>query len=210
MAFNHPRMGAFASVLVAVLALGASNAFAQQKMSGFYVGGSAGVSSMLDLSNVCNNTLPARGVTTTTCDNKGFAKKGFAGYQFIRYFGVELGYYDFGKGTIKTASGGNIEFKARGPYAGIVITAPLLDRLSFIGRIGAIRWSTKFNADGASGVASASDNGINGAFGVGLEYMFTDAFGMRAEVERFSTIGDDASTGQTNINMYSVSGLFRF
>jgi OmpA-OmpF porin, OOP family len=194
--------------VVAVLGMAAAPVLAQ-KTSGFYVGGGAGQSSLLDLSNVCNNRLPAVGIFTTSCDNKGVAFKGFAGYQFIRYFGVELGYYDFGKGTIKTATG-DATFKARGPYAGIVVTAPLTERLSFLGRVGVLRWSTKLNADASSGITSASDNGINGGFGVGLEYMFTDMIGVRAEFERFVTVGDDASTGQTNINVWTVSGLVRF
>ncbi len=180
------------------------------KNSGFYVGGGAGQSSLLDLSNICTNRLSAVGITTTTCDNHGVAWKGFAGYQFIRYFGVELGYYDFGKGNIKTSTGGQAEFKARGPYAGIVVTAPLTEKLSFIGRVGALRWSTKLNPDANSGFAGASDNGINGSFGIGMEYMFTDNFGVRGEFERFVTVGDDATTGQTNINVWTVSGLFRF
>jgi len=199
-----------AAALMVVLGIIAAPAAMAQKTSGFYIGGGGGTASYLDLSNVCNNRLPAAGVPVDSCDNRGVAWKGFAGYQFIRYFGVELGYYDFGKGTIKTASGGQVDFKARGPYAGIVVTAPMTDRLSFIGRVGALRWSTKLNADANSGFPGASDNGINGSFGVGLEYMFTDTFGMRGEFERFVTVGDDATTGQTNINVWTVSGLVRF
>jgi len=197
-----------ASALVSVL--GAATPALAQKTSGFYIGGGGGQSSMLDLSNVCNNRLPAAGITTTSCDNKGVAWKGFAGYQFIRYFGVELGYYEFGKGTIKTSTGGQIDYKARGPYAGIVVTAPMTDQLSIIARAGALRWSTKLNPDASSGLAGVSDNGINGSFGLGLEYMFSDHFGVRGEFERFVTVGDDATTGQTNINVWTVSGLFRF
>jgi OmpA-OmpF porin, OOP family len=207
MASNKAISMMVATALVSML--GAATPALAQKTSGFYIGGGGGQSSMLDLSNVCNNRLPAAGITTTSCDNKGVAWKGFVGYQFIRYFGVELGYYDFGKGTIKTAAG-DASFKARGPYAGIVVTAPATDRLSFIGRLGVLRWSTKLNADAATGIASASDNGINGSFGVGVEYMFTDWVGMRAEFERFVTVGDDATTGQTNINVWTVSGLVRF
>jgi OOP family OmpA-OmpF porin len=195
--------------LTAILGIAAPAAMAQ-KTSGFYIGGGGGSSSLLDLSNTCNNRLPSIGIIVATCDNRGLAWKGFAGYQFIRYFGVELGYYDFGKGTIKTVGGGQAEFKARGPYAGIVVTAPLTDRLSFIGRVGALRWSTKLNADANAGFGGASDNGINGSFGIGFEYMFTDTFGMRTEFERFVTVGDDATTGQTNINLLTVSGLLRF
>ena len=198
-----------AGAVSAVLGMAATPALAD-KNSGFYIGGGAGQSSLLDLSNICNNRLPAAGITTTTCDNKGFAWKGFAGYQFIRYFGVELGYYEFGKGTIKTSTGGNIEYKARGPYAGIVVTAPMTEKLSIIGRVGALRWSTKFNPDASTGLAGVSDNGINGSFGLGLEFMFSDHFGVRGEFERFLTVGNDASTGETNINVWTVSGLVRF
>jgi OOP family OmpA-OmpF porin len=209
MARNKVMSTVLAGAVSAVLGTAAAPALAD-KNSGFYVGGGAGQSSLLDLSILCNDRLPAAGVPIASCDNKGLAWKGFAGYQFIRYFGVELGYYQFGKGTIKTSAGGQIEYKARGPYAGIVVTAPMTDQLSIIARAGALRWSTKFNPDANTGRAGASDNGINGSFGLGLEYMFNDHFGMRGELERFVTVGDDASTGQTNINVWTVSGLFRF
>jgi OOP family OmpA-OmpF porin len=193
------------AVVFAVLGLAAPPALAD-KNSGFYVGGGAGQSSMLDVSNLCNNQLPALGVPVTSCDNKGIAWKGFAGYQFIRYFGVELGYYDFGKSTAKTPFG-DLDYKARGPYAGIVVTAPMTEKLSIIGRAGALRWSTKVNV---AGVEATSDHGINGSFGLGLEYMFTDHFGVRGEFERFLSVGNDATTGETNINVWTVSGLARF
>jgi OOP family OmpA-OmpF porin len=201
---------ALATALATVLGTGASAAMAQQKTSGFYVGGGGGISGMQDLSKTCNNTLPAAGINVTTCDNRGVTWKGFAGYQFIRYFGLELGYYDFGKGTIKTANGGQADYKARGAYGGIVVTAPLTDSFSIIGRVGALRWSTKLNPDATSGITGASDNGIGTAFGLGVEYMFTDTFGVRGEWERFDRVGNDATTGETNINVYTISGLLRF
>jgi OOP family OmpA-OmpF porin len=198
-----------AGAAIAVLAMAATPVLAQ-KTSGFYIGGGAGQSNMLDLSHLCYDQLATAGVNVTSCDSKGTTWKAFGGYQFIRYFGVELGYYDFGKGTIKSSNAGQADFKARGPFAGIVVTAPMTDRLSFLARAGAIRWSTKFNPDATSGLTGVSDNGINGWFGLGFEYMFTDSFGTRFEFERFATIGNDASTGQTNINVWTVSGLLRF
>jgi len=199
-------------IVAAVLGTAAPPTWAD-KNSGLYFGGGVGGSRMPDLSNLCNNQAPAAGITVTTCENKGFAWKGFAGYQFIRYFGVELGYYDFGKGTIKTAGGGQVDYKARGPYAGIVVTAPMTEKLSIIGRAGALRWSTKLNPDAnatAAGFTGASDNGINASYGIGLEYMFTDHFGVRGEFERFLSVGNDTTTGATNIDVWTVSGLFRF
>lgn len=205
MAHKNPNRLLLAALLSAVM-LGSTSAHADRN-SGFYVGGGVGQSRYLDLSAICQNVAPG---AVTTCDNKGFAWKGFGGYQFIRYFGVELGYYDFGKGTMKTTGGGNVDFKARGPYAGAVVTVPVFEHISLLARAGAIRWSTKLNPDATAGFTGQSDNGINGAYGLGIEYMFNEAFGVRAEWERFANIGDNASTGQTNIDLYSVSALFRF
>jgi hypothetical protein len=91
-----------------------------------------------------------------------------------------------------------------------VVTVPVFEHISLLARAGAIRWSTKLNPDATAGFTGQSDNGINGAYGLGIEYMFNEAFGVRAEWERFANIGDNASTGQTNIDLYSVSALFRF
>ena len=208
MAHKNPNKILLAGVLLggAVL-LGPASAYAD-KYSGFYIGGGGGQSRYLDLSDICNNQIP--GGVTTTCDNKGLAWKAFGGYQFIRYFGVEVGYYDFGKGNIKTPGGGQVDYKARGPYLGAVVTVPVFEHISLLARAGAIRWSTKLNPDGTAGFTGVSDNGINASFGLGVEYMFNTAFGVRAEWERFANIGDNATTGQTNIDLYSVSGLLRF
>ena len=206
---NRAVSAVIAGMVMAMLGMAAAPALAQ-KTSGLYVGAGVGGSYFSDLSNLCNNQLPAAGVTVTSCDNKGFAAKGFVGYQFIRYFGVELGYYDFGKGTIKNATGGSADWKARGPYAGIVVSAPMTERLSFLARAGVLRWSTKLNPDGNVGFPGRSDNGLSGSFGAGLEYMFTDSVGVRGEFERYQNVGNDGTTGQTNINVWTVSGLFRF
>jgi OmpA-OmpF porin, OOP family len=197
------------AALAAAALLGVTPAFAE-KTSGFYVGGGVGVGYARNLDNYCDNNLPAQGAVATQCDKQSFAWKAFGGYQFIRYFGVELGYYDFRKAKIKTTSGGEIEFKTRGPYAGIVATAPLLDRLSFIGRVGVVHWHTKLEADASSGIAGQSENGFTAAFGAGLEYMFTDALGLRGEWERLQKVGHDTSTGRTKIDLFTVSGLVRF
>jgi len=198
-----------AAALAAVAFLAAPAVFAQ-KTSGFYVNGGVGGMKAGDLSKFCEETLTPAGVPVTECDEKSVAWKATGGYQFIRYFGVEVGYYDFGKAKIKTGTGGEIKYKAHGPYAGIVATAPLIDRLSVIARGGVLYWRTKLDADAAAGIASQSENGFTAAWGVGLEYMFTNMFGMRAEYERFQGVGDSSTTGRSKIDMFSVSGLLRF
>ena len=46
--------------------------------------------------------------------------------------------------------------------------------------------------------------------GAGFEYMFTPAFGMRAEYEFYNSIGNEQTTGKTNIQVLSINGLLRF
>ena len=209
MASQYSLKSLAVAVLAAAAFLAAPSVFAQ-KTSGFYVGGGIGAMKARDLNKYCEGTLPAVGVAVTECDNRSLAWKATGGYQFIRYFGVEVGYYDFRKAKVQTGTGGEIGWKTRGPYAGIVATAPLIDRLSFIARAGVLHWRTKLDADAASGVASQSENGFTAAWGLGLEYMLTDMFGLRAEYERFQGVGSNASTGRSKIDMFSVSGLVRF
>jgi hypothetical protein len=46
--------------------------------------------------------------------------------------------------------------------------------------------------------------------GLGLKFDFTKAFGVRGEWERFNNVGDGSTTGQTPMNVWTLSGQFRF
>ena len=181
--------------------------------TGFYVGGAVGQAKFTNFSQACGNVTNL-GAVVSDCDNKGFAWKAYGGYQFIRYFGVEVGYADFGKARAKVTSpgAGDVDFKTRAGFAEAVVTVPIIHHLSFVAKGGAVRWNTKLNYDASAGlgVPSQSDSGWGSVLGAGFEYMFTPAFGMRAEYEFYNSIGNDQTTGKTNIQVLSINGLMRF
>lgn len=201
------------SLLATPLAFSADAPATGAKTSGFYVGGGVGQSKLMQFSNTCGMVARSGG-SVSDCDNKGFAFKGFGGYQFVRYFGVEVGYADFGRGRVKVSSPGqgDVDFKTRAIFAEGVVTVPIIDRLSFLAKGGLVRWNTKLNVSASTGLAvpSQSESGFSGMYGAGLEYMFSNSFGMRAEYEIYENIGDDNTTGESHIHMFSVSGLLRF
>lgn len=212
MARKNRNKQLFLGALLSTSLLGPVAALAE-KDSGFYVGGAVGQSRFHNFNKICSNVESAGG-TVTDCDNKSFAFKAYGGYQFIRYFGVEVGYADFGKPRVKVSSpgSGDVDYKTRGVFAEGVVTVPLIDRLSFLVKGGVLRWNTKLNVDASTGLPlpSQTENGFSGMFGGGFQYMFTDAFGMRAEYEIYNSVGKDETTGSTHIHVMSLNGLLRF
>jgi len=202
-----------ASLLAPPHASAADKTATGEKTAGFYVGGGVGQAKYMQFSDTCG-LIGRAGGAVSDCDNKGFAFKGFGGYQFVRYFGVEVGYADFGRARAKVSSPGvgDVDFKTRAVFLDGVVTVPIIDRLSFLAKAGVVRWNTKLNVAANTGLAvpSQSESGLSGMYGAGFEYMFSNSFGMRAEYEIYENMGDDNTTGETHIHMISVSGLMRF
>jgi len=201
------------SLLAPPHALAADKTASGPKTSGFYVGGGAGQAKFMQFQNTCSLISNSGGVVSD-CDNKGFAFKAFGGYQFVRYFGVEVGYADFGRARAKVSSPGqgDVDFKTRAVFLDGVVTVPIISGLSFLAKGGVVRWNTKLNVAANTGLAlpSQSETGFSGMYGAGFEYMFSNSFGMRAEYEIYENMGNDNTTGETQIHMFSVSGLLRF
>ena len=51
---------------------------------------------------------------------------------------------------------------------------------------------------------------VQALLGAGLTYDVTKQFSVRTEWERFNNVGDGSTTGQTAIDVISLSGQFRF
>jgi len=101
---------------------------------------------------------------------------------------------------------------AQGANLDAVVTLPLTDNLSALGRVGAAytRTRTQFGGTGAVVVnnRNPSDRRSDMKVGVGLQYAFYPGFMMRAEGERYRM--SDATGGRANVNLYSVSLVFPF
>jgi OOP family OmpA-OmpF porin len=140
----------------------------------------------------------------------------FGGYQFNKYFALEGGYFDLGRfhfAADTTPTGTlNGTFKVRGVNFDAVGIAPITDRFSAFGRVGANYAETRdsFNGTGAVVVLdpNPSKRGTNYKAGLGLQYDFTRALAMRVEGERYRV--NDAVGSKANVDLFSVGLVYRF
>lgn len=209
-------------VLFSGLLLATGVALAQQP--GFYMGASLGQAKVdLDVNSLVSD-LKALGITniSSSKNETDTAWKIYGGYQFNPYLGVEGGYADFGKYTARfrgtyfgngiTASG---DVKAYALFADVVGHLPLIDNtLSIFGKAGLAYAHTKLDASARMGANSASDHTSNNDYvaklGAGLRYSFTKQFAVRAEYERYFNVGKSSTTGESDVDVWSIGATLHF
>jgi OOP family OmpA-OmpF porin len=145
----------------------------------------------------------------------------FAGYTFMPNISGELGYIDLGKYNI-SASGTVIgtpvsvsgDFKAKGWTVSVVGTLPIQPNFLVLGRLGLFQWDGDLSISAASGATtvsgSESASGTDPLFGVGLQWNVTNKFSVRGEWTRYKNIGDQNTTGQSDIDNLSLNALYNF
>jgi OmpA-OmpF porin, OOP family len=136
------------------------------------------------------------------------------GYKYSRYLSVESEFVDFGRTPADLfTSPGNLASAFRSTGIGIdtVATLPLWRSFSFYGRMGAYHgdarnafatYSTSLLGDGAA-------RGTRWRYGLGVRYEFTKAFGIHAELERYSPLGSPLA-GEPDADLVSVGVAWRF
>jgi OOP family OmpA-OmpF porin len=157
----------------------------------FYVGLGAGSS---------NAELSAE--TRIDFDSTGY--QGFVGYEIMRYFGVEVGYTDFGDldetiGTQQyTGDASNLAVWGIG-------ILPVTPRLSLYGRLGYAAYDSEISAqDGMATPVTTKNDGNDLAWGFGVSYYFTRRVGMRLELENYRFEASD------EVTFTSLDVLFKF
>jgi len=207
-----------AKVLGAVAMLAIVSPLAMAADPGWYTGGDIGQSrAKMDDDKITSGLLGA-GFTTTSIkeDENDIAYKIFGGYQFNKNFALEGGYYDLGKFgfTATTVPAGTLssEIKLKGLSFDILGIIPFNEKFSAFGRVGLTYVDTRDSFDGTGAVVptdSHPDNkGANYKFGLGLQYDFTQAFGMRVEAERYRV--NDAVDNKGDIDVASIGVVYRF
>lgn len=183
-----------------------------------YIGGNVGLSKgHFDEAQIATQVMaPGSAVNSINSDIRDIGGKVFGGYQFNRNFALEGGYFDLGKfkfsaDTIPPGTlSGNM--KVTGVNLDLVATLPITEKFAALGRIGANYAKTKdsFSRTGAGALVNAnpSDRELNHKFGLGLQYKFTEFFGVRAEAERYR-VGNGIS-GKANVDLFSVGLVYLF
>jgi OOP family OmpA-OmpF porin len=190
------------AALTAAMALPAAAMAQARGDAGFYLGGSIGQTTAKDW---CNG-LAGSGAS---CDDKDSSWRILGGYQINRNFAAELGYVDLGK---VTASLGAISASAESTAWELVgIGAfPITNQFSIYGKLGMYRAEVEARAN--AGALSGSDKKNNNdlTYGAGVQYDVNRQLGLRAEWQRYSNMGDNATIGETNVDVMSVGLLWHF
>jgi len=147
-------------------------------------------------------------------DDSDTAVGAFIGYALNKNFALEAGYIDLG--NINSLVGNDCERQqdvaadpsANGATLSAVARAPFGDKFSVYGKFGAFFWN--MDRDAVGGLASASDNGVSPLAGIGLGYSFTERVEGRIEYDRFFDVGENDTTGQTDIDALTLGVAFRF
>ena len=134
------------------------------------------------------------------------------GYKYSPYFSVESEFVDFGRpGSTLFASPANLAsaFRSTGFGVDTVATMPWRS-FSFYGRLGAYRGEAR--SELASYSTSLIDGPMRGTrwhYGLGVRYDFTKAFGVRAELERYSPLGTPLAS-DTDTDSITLGVSWRF
>lgn len=162
-------------------------------------------------------SLAANGATVTSIStgerDLGFSL--FAGKQLNQYMAIEAGYFDLGKFDVTASTSDNGRFHGEAGFRGgnldLVGQLPLNQRWSVLGRAGLhyTRTNTHFEGNRLAAVTNpnASESKVNGKFGLGLEYKFSEALAARGEVTRLRV--DDAVGNRGDIDFLSVSLVYK-
>jgi OOP family OmpA-OmpF porin len=203
------------------LAIGVAVGVAQSAQADepdWYVGLGAGRSvSKLDDSRIAAE-LQAPGFTTSSIETNTHRNtwKLFGGYQFGSNFALEGSYFDLGKSSFHAPSAptGQIDgaLDVRGFGLDAVGILPLTERFGAFAKVGVTEAQTRdsFNGTGGDVVVDTSPRQwhANGKVGVGLQYLVSAHFGVRAEWERYRI--SDAIADHGNIDAVTVSVVFPF
>ena len=158
-------------------------------------------------------------------DETNTAYKFFAGYQFVKYLGLELTYADFGKFAYKftdpSGAQGRTDYNATSTALSAVGTIPLRGDFSLLARLGLTYNMVKRSAfQGAFTVTpplpEATANRTSLVWGAGAQYDFSPALAMRLEYEDYGKFGKAVTnfgseeTGRATLHMYSLNFIARF
>lgn len=213
------KMKQVAAALITLSA--ASTAFAADD-SGMYILGAAGVSRVAIDKVSIDNALTGVGVTglTSTTDERDTGYKLQLGYKLNQNFAIEGGYVDLGKFTYNvaftgpTAGTGKETAKATGWNIVAMGILPLGDTFSLLGRLGMIHAKVDASASatgsGVTALANASATRNKTTYGLGVAYSMSKSTSLRVDYDRYSKLGDNNSTGEGDVDLYSLAVAYKF
>ena len=218
-----------AGVLAALSFSSAPALAATEDSSGFYLGVSGGTAKydveQEDLDDAFVFGFEQNGLFVldgeSSFDEKDTSFNFFAGYRFSPYFSLEATYVDLGSADYKgsvTATDfvdvfdveGGASVEAKGPAVSLIGAIPFSEAVELYGRAGIFFADTTLSVDIESIHEELSGSSEDLTYGVGFAWNVNPAWTTRVEFQRFADVGDEDKTGESNIDQYSLSLLYRF
>jgi hypothetical protein len=140
-------------------------------------------------------------VTSTEFDESDFSWKAFAGFRFIKYFGMKVEYLDLGSPEASLPSIGDVAVQGTAWNVAAEGVLPIGEHFELFATLGYVFW--EFDSSD-SGILSDDDSGEDLNYGVGGAFIIGKHVGIRAEWQRF-----DAG-GVTNVDVLTAGVDFRF
>jgi OOP family OmpA-OmpF porin len=192
-------VGVFSATSIAV------SSSAQAQVQGWYAGVGLGQSKVdieCDLNITCSS------------DDTDTGWKLFAGNQFSPNAAVEFGYLDLGEakasGTDSFFGSASLTAEVSGFNVALVGFLPVGNTVNLLGKIGLFLWDLDVGANTSIGSGSTSESGTELMFGFGASFDIGQTTAVRIEWERFTDVGDENETGQSDVDLLSASLVFRF
>ncbi len=207
----------FSKSLLAVASLGCALGAQAADDGTWYLGAGVGRSKAVDLNNI-DGTLANYGLASgSAVGSSDTAWKLFGGYQFNPNVGVEGGYARLGSFNINSAitapaaGSGTGNWTANNVWSlSAVGTLPLQERLAVFGKVGAAYANVNLTYAGGGAAISANSSGFSPLYGLGVKYDLSRNASLRGEFERYQNLGDSNLTGQSSVNVFSLSAQYHF
>lgn len=189
--------------------------FAAQADSGIYLGFDVG---QAHYSGVTGQIASFGGVSHTSDSDTGYRFTG--GYQFNQYWGAEASYVDFGQAegdvTVTSPSAGtfSVKRKAHGFVLAGTGTYPFNDTWSGYLRFGTIVGHVEVEGSGtgslSTSTATQSSTDWKVTYGIGVNWKVANNWTVRAGWDQYSSLGNQNTTGEADVNLTSIGVVYRF
>jgi OmpA-OmpF porin, OOP family len=178
--------------------------------TGIYVGVGGGITD----ANLDTVTWSPPAGTGWTHDTTAGAVKGFVGWRFSKYVGVEGGYYYLGKIESQYLGPGGAGSTSSTLDAWVLDAVgylPINEYFSLIGKLGAVNAMIDTSLVGAvpANLLPVSKSRTNFMWGLGAQLDLDQRWALRAEYENFGKFGD-SSTGDMRVELWSGSAMLKF
>jgi len=147
---------------------------------------------------------------TGSCDDSDTAGKIYGGLEMNEYISMEVGYVNLGTVDYTAPTGSR---ETHGMAIQMVGTLALNPNFTLLGRGGMNFLNTEVDGPIAGPSGNTGDTDVSWSLGLGAQYNFTKAVGLRMEWERYFEVGsslNNGGTGEADIDLVSVGVVYKF